>query len=112
MCLGSVCLLSYAQENMERQEVTNLVLVSDESEGIEVLEEILSSIKSHDGFIYMNRSDGVMSPQGPTGYKEVIEIHWKSMELMMDWSKKMADEIPEEKRRAMSGIKLLFYEYK
>lgn len=97
---------------MKNKEITNLVLVPEKFESVEVLEEVLNSMKIHEGYMYMNRSDGVLSPQGPTGYKDIIEIHWKSMALMMNWSKKMENQIPKERMEQLSGVQILFYEYK
>jgi hypothetical protein len=112
ICFTLIGVSTQAQENMENKEVTNLVMVPDEFDGMEVLEEVLNTMKSHEGYMYMNRSDMVFSPQGPTGYKEIIEIHWKTMELMMDWSENMQNQIPEDRRKQISGIQILFYPYK
>lgn len=97
---------------MENKEITNLILVPKEFESMEALEDILETMNTHEGYLYMNRSDGVLSPQGPTGYKEIIEIHWKSMALMIEWSKKMENQIANESRNQLSGVQILFYEYK
>ena len=107
-----MALLTRKQTTMENKEITNLVLVPEKFESLEVLEEVLKTMKVHEGFKYMNRSDGVLSPQGPTGYKDIIEIHWKSMALMMDWSEKMQHQMPKESMEQLSGVQILFYEYK
>jgi hypothetical protein len=97
---------------MEAKEITNLVLVPDAFADFEALEEILGTMKEHPGFIYMNRSNGVMSPQGPTGYKEVVEIHWKDMGQLMDWSEKMRAQVPQDLQKALTGVQILFYDYR
>lgn len=97
---------------MENNEITNLILVPEKFESQEVLEDVLKTIKTHKGYLYVNRSDGVLSPQGPTGYKEIIEIHWTSMALMIEWSEKMQNEIAKESRDQLSGVQILFYAYK
>ena len=88
------------------------MLISDDFTGEEVLEELMQTIESHDGHLSIKRSDSVMSPQGPTGYKEIIEVHWKSMDSMFDWVSKMEKAIPESRREALTGMQIIFYDYK
>ena len=96
---------------MENTEITNLVMVPDAFEDLDALEDVLNTMPAHERFMHMNRSSGVMSPQGPTGYREIIEIHWKNMESLMGWSHKMQELVPQEKRARLAGVKILFYGY-
>ena len=89
---------------MKNTEVANLVLIPKGYMGMEVLEDVFKTIKVHQGYMYMSRSDGVLSPQGPTGYAEVIEIHWKDMASIMDWSEKMQNQISEKIRDFCSNF--------
>ena len=100
-----------AQQETKSMEITNLVMVPDNFQDDDKLERVLNTMESHEGFLYMNKSESVMSPQGPTGYGQIIEVHWKSMEMMMAWAQKMEKEIPAEER-GLDGVKILFYNYK
>lgn len=97
---------------MKNKEITNLVLIPNEFEGMPILEEVFETIKSHSGFLFMNRSNSVMSPQGPTGYLEIVEIHWKNLESLMEWSNSLKELFPEDQSKVLNGVQILFYDYK
>lgn len=80
---------------------------------MEELEEIIETMKEHEAFVDMKRSAGVMTPSGPSSeYKEFIEIHFKNIELVADWRATMKVKIPVERRSKISGLVVLFYQYK
>ena len=43
---------------------------------------------------------------------EIIEVHWKSMDAMFEWVPKMWEVVPEERRAELSGMQVIFYDYK
>lgn len=106
-------MLSHSVIAQSNEGMSNVLLIPNEFEEMEALEEILETMKVHEGFVDMKRSAGVFTPDGPSrSFKEVIEIHFKSMELASDWRDKMEKQIPEERRKDLSGIINLFYLYK
>jgi len=95
--------------------VTNITLIPHDftEDQMQVMEDVFETMVKHEGFIDMKRSMGVYTPIGPSNdYKEVIEIHFKSMELMSDWRDKMEEEIPQERRSILGGSVILFYMYR
>ncbi len=64
----------------------------------------------HEGFVDIKRSKVIFTPHGPSkDYREVIEIHFKSMEYMSDWRDKMEKAVPQERRKILGGALILFY---
>ena len=95
--------------------VTNIILIPHDytDEQMQVMEEVIETMEAHEGFVDMKRSMGVYTPMGPSDdYKEVIEIHFKSMEHVSDWKDKMEKEVPQERRKIMGGAVVLVYMYK
>lgn len=93
--------------------VTNIILVPNEFEHMDVLEELLETMRTHEAFLDMRRSQIVMTPSGPsTEYKEIVEIRFKSLALTSEWRQKMESTIPPERRALLGGTKVLFYPYK
>ena len=102
-------LTSYSQNN---EEVSNIMLIPNDytTEQMTVMEEVIETMVKHEGFVNMKRSKAIFTPHGPSkDYKEVIEIHFKSMEYMSDWRDKMEKEVPQERRKILGGALILFY---
>ena len=101
----------YSQTN---DGATNIILIPHDysDQQMQVMEEVIETMVAHAGFVDINRSMGVYTPMGPSeDYKEVIEIHFNSMDSMSDWRNKMEKEVPQERRTILGGATVLFYMY-
>ncbi len=112
LCLALASSLLKAQDTEASLEITNLMLVPNGFENQQILDEIIDSIEGHEGHLKTHRSDGVMSPMGAPEFQEVVEIHWESMEAMMEWAENMMEEVPQERRGNLTGVQIIFYEYR
>ncbi len=107
-----VSLTGQAQVPSDDQILINLNLVPSGFEAYETFEKVIKHAQEHEGLLSVKRSDGVLTPWGPANYEEVVEFRWKSMEMMVDWSDKLRQDIPDEERAKMVGLEVLFYNYK
>ena len=104
--------MSFTVFSQVNDEVSNIILIPHDytNEQMNVMEEVIETMVKHEGFQDMRRGKMIFTPQGPSKeYKEVIEIHFKSMEYMSDWRDKMEMEIPQERRSILGGALILFY---
>ena len=93
--------------------VTSIMMVTNEFDHYDVLEELIETMRVHEAFMDMKRSQMVMTPFGPSqDYKEIIEVRFKSLALTSDWRQKMESQIPGERRALLAGVKVYFYQYK
>ncbi|MFY0608114.1 MAG: hypothetical protein JXR10_15450 [Cyclobacteriaceae bacterium] len=93
--------------------MTNILIVPVEFQNMSALEEVLETMKVHEAVLDIKRSAMVMTPFGPSKeYKEVIEIHFKSMSDASEWREQMEKKIPEERRKLLAGVINIFYPYR
>ena len=112
LCLFIACFTVQAQDASDDQVLINLNLVPAGFEGYETFEKLIKHAQNHEGLLSVKRSDGVLTPWGPSDYEEIVEFRWKSMEMMADWSVKLRQDFPDDERAKMEGLKVLFYNYK
>lgn len=93
------------------EEITNLIMIPNDFEGMEVIEEILEYAEDKEGLIGIKRSNAVFAPNGPAEYREVIEVHWESMEQMAQWGYHIRSEMTPEKGQKIAGIVNVYYGY-
>ena len=113
--LFSIIVLGFNLYGQDNEGVTNIMLIPNDYTDVQmkVMEEVIETMVSHEGFIDMHRSAGVFTPMGPSqDYKEIIEIHFKSMEYMSDWRAQMEKQVPEDRRSILAWTEMFFYMYK
>ncbi len=104
--------MSFTLYSQDSEDVSNIILIPKDytAEQSKVMEEVIKTMVEHNGFEKMKRSRLILTPNGPSkDYKEVIEIHFKSMEYMSDWRDKMEKTVPQERRKILGGALILFY---